>query len=463
MDSFTIDLKNLEKSLTTTLNSEERGIIIVRIINSALSAVNPFSAVMNTLAKRDRLNGIPLQEINLSDIRQIKVVGSGKAGYPMAEAVHENFGAKIAAGIVVVKDGYTKSSDLLNNIKVVEAGHPLPDQRGVGAAQEIINLLSNSKAEDLVICVFSGGGSALLVSPVHGVSLAEIQQLTELLLASGATINEINTLRKHLDRIKGGQLARIASPARVLCLVLSDVVGDPLDVIASGPTVPDPSTYQDALDILDRYQILDRVPSAIRSHLELGLRGEVDETPKPKEEFFSNVHNFIVGSNQTASKSAVVQAKNEGFNTLILTNYLQGEANQAGKFLGSILRQMALKDQPIPRPACIVVGGETTVTLNGDGMGGRNQELALGAVKELDGLEDVALITLATDGGDGPSDAAGAVVTGSTFSRATSNNLDLKEHLSNNNSYNFFLPLGDLLITGPTMTNVNDLTFLFAF
>ncbi|GAG57282.1 unnamed protein product, partial [marine sediment metagenome] len=263
---------------------------------------------------------------------------------------------------------------------IIEAGHPIPDQRGVNATQEIIALLKNSKAKDLIICLLSGGGSALLVSPVPGVSLGEIQQLTELLLASGATINEINTLRKHLDQIKGGQLARIAAPAKVISLILSDVVGDPLDIIASGPSVPDPSTYRDALDILDQYRILDQVSSSIRSHLILGQDGKIEDTPKPGEEFFTNVHNTIVGSNRTAAQAAVAQAELEGFNTLCLTNYLQGEASQAGKFLGSILRQMALQDQPIPRPACIVVGGETTVTIKGHGMGGRNQELALGSV-----------------------------------------------------------------------------------
>jgi hydroxypyruvate reductase len=270
-------------------------------------------------------------------------------------------------------------------------------------------------------------------------------------------------LRKHLDQIKGGQLARIAAPAKVISLILSDVVGDPLDIIASGPSVPDPSTYRDALDILDQYRILDQVSSSIRSHLILGQDGKIEDTPKPGEEFFTNVHNTIVGSNRTAAQAAVAQAEIEGFNTLCLTNYLQGEASQAGKFLGSVLRQMALQDQPIPRPACIVVGGETTVTIKGHGMGGRNQELALGSVLELHGLTDVALITLATDGGDGPSDAAGAVVTGNTFLRAKSLNLDPQDFISNNDSYNFFLPLGDLLKIGPTRTNVNDLTFLFAF
>jgi len=463
METSSPDKDNLNRFLTHSSKSEEWGSKTARIMNAALSAVDPHSVVKKVLDNPQNFFSEVLHELDLPTIRHLHIIGAGKAGEPMAEAVQEYFGEKITSGIVIVKDGYTKSSTSSEKVNIIEAGHPIPDQRGVIATQEIIALLQNSQFEDLIISLLSGGGSALLVSPVPGVSLGEIQQLTELLLASGATINEINTLRKHLDQIKGGQLARIAAPAKVISLILSDVVGDPLDIIASGPSVPDPSTYRDALDILDQYRILDQVSSSIRSHLILGQDGKIEDTPKPGEEFFTNVHNTIVGSNRTAAQAAVAQAELEGFNTLCLTNYLQGEASQAGKFLGSVLRQMALQDQPIPRPACIVVGGETTVTIKGHGMGGRNQELALGSVVELHGLTDVALITLATDGGDGPSDAAGAVVTGNTFTRAKSLNLDPQDFISNNDSYNFFLPLGDLLKIGPTRTNVNDLTFLFAF
>jgi len=453
----------LNKFLTHSIKTEKWGVKAARIMTAALSAVDPYSAVMNGLSNSGYRPPDFYDKKNLTKFQRIKIVGAGKAGQPMAEAAQEFFGDRISEGIVIVKDGYTKKPGISEKIKIIEASHPIPDQRGVKFTQEIIELLQNSGVNDLVICLISGGGSALLVSPVQGVSLDELQDLTELLLASGATINEINTLRKHLDHVKGGQLARIASPAKVICLILSDVVGDPLDVIASGPTVADPTTYQDALGILDRYEIHEQAPASIIEHLINGRDGNVDETPKPGEEYFANVHNLIVGSNQTATQAAVRQAKKEGLNTLSLTNYLQGEASQAGKFLGSILRQIAIQNQPIPRPACIVVGGETTVTIKGNGVGGRNQELALGAVADLHGLTNIALITLATDGGDGSSDAAGAVVTGDTFSRAISNNLDPEVFLSNNDSYNFFLPLGDLLRIGPTQTNVNDLTFLFAF
>lgn len=453
----------LNRFLTHSSQSSNWGLNTARILNAALSAVDPYSAVMNGLDKAKNLPVFEKGEDCFSAYRTIHLVGAGKAAQPMAEAAQDYFQEKISSGIIIVKDGYTNNAVLSDRIKIFEASHPIPDQRGINATQEIVNLLQDSKKDDLVICIFSGGGSALMNNPVPGISLADLQQLTELLLGSGATINEINTLRKHLDQVKGGQVARLAAPAQVLCLILSDVVGDPLDVIASGPTVPDPTTYLDAINILKRCAIYELVPTTIRSHLELGQQGKIAETPKPGEEFFIDVNNIIVGSNQTATQAALVQAKKEGFNSLCLTNYLQGEASQVGLYLGSILRQLALHDQPIPRPACIIAGGETTVTIKGDGKGGRNQELALGSVPELDGLENVALITLASDGGDGLSDAAGAVVTGETYSRALAMNLDPRDFLLNNDSYNFFLPLGDLLKIGPTRTNINDLTFLFAF
>jgi glycerate 2-kinase len=457
------DFQDLKRTISQSLKSEELGLKVGRIMDSALSAADPFSAVVNGIKKSKIHPGDIQRDQPHPNHRNIIVIGAGKAGQPMVDAVYQFFQEDITAGIVIVKDDYTKNSRLPSQIKVVEASHPLPDRRGVAATQEIIDLLQKADKEDLIICVISGGGSALLTSPVPGITLQDMQSLTEQLLASGATIQEFNTLRKHLDQVKGGQLARIASPARVVSLILSDVVGDPIDIIASGPTVPDPSTYQDAIEILEKYRIFNQIPERIRNHLILGHQGQIDETPKPGENIFANVQNIIVGSNKTAAEAALTQAKLEGFHSLCLTNYLQGEARQAGIFLSSILRQIALHNQPIPRPACIIAGGETTVTLKGNGMGGRNQELALASVIELDGLENIALITLATDGGDGNSDAAGAVVTGETFRRAKSMNLNPSFFLANNDSYNFFLPLEDLIRIGPTMTNVNDLTFLFAY
>jgi hydroxypyruvate reductase len=349
-----------------------------------------------------------------------------------------------------------------NNLVVFEASHPIPDEKGILATSRLIELISDSQPDDLIIFLVSGGGSALLVSPVRGISLGDIQELTSLLLSSGATIYDINALRKHLSKVKGGGLARFAAPAQVATLILSDVVGDPLDVIASGPTVPDSTTYEDAWEVLEKYDIVGITPSEITDHLKRGLSGELPETPKPGDPIFERVQNVVIGSNMLACQSAVRQATEEGFNSLILTTWLEGEASQAGGFLAAVLQQIASSGHPVPRPACIVVGGETTVTIQGGGLGGRNQEIALSAVSELESLQDVALITLATDGGDGPTDAAGAVATGNTLQRARSMGLDPEDYLNRNDSYHFFDQLDDLIRTGPTLTNVNDIAILIA-
>jgi hydroxypyruvate reductase len=449
--------------LTDSLKRFPWGGAVARVLTAAILAVEPGAAVHKVLRREgDRLT-LGEKAYDLSKIRHVYVIGAGKAGAPMAYAAVEILGDHLSAGIVIVKDGYAKNSGDIQDLTLLEAAHPVPDQRGVQATQRMIRLLQETQTSDLVICLFSGGGSALLVSPPSGISLDDLQSLTSLLLACGASINEINNIRKHLDQVKGGNLARLAAPARVATLILSDVVGDPLDVIASGPTVPDPTTFEQAISTLNRYAILDQTPPAIVEHLERGRRGISPETPKPGESLFENVDNIVIGSNSLAAQAALVLAAAEGFHTLLLTTYLQGEARQAGRLLAAIARQVAQNGQPIPRPACLVAGGETTVTVQGPGKGGRNQELALGAVNELAGLPDIALVTLATDGGDGPTDAAGAVVTGDTLGDAQRLGIYPADFLARNDAYNFFAPLGDLLKPGPTQTNVNDLAFLFAF
>ena len=407
------------------------------------------------------------QAYNLGQIRRVLLVGAGKAGAPMAQAAAAILGEHLSQGLVIVKEGYTDQSSQLPPYTVIEAGHPVPDERGVQGALRIRELLGQAQADDLVICLISGGGSALLVSPVEGVSLADLQDLTGALLGCGASINEINTLRKHLEQLKGGGLARLAAPAQVAALALSDVIGDPLEVIASGPTSPDPSTFQEAMDILKRYGLLEKAPSGVLAHLRRGLAGAASETPKAEDKIFANVHNVIIGSNRQAAQAALEMAQSVGYNTLLLTTRLQGEARQAGRFLAAIARQTAVSGQPLSKPACLITGGETTVTLSssaaqGGSLGGRNQELALGAASDLAGLPGVLLVTLATDGGDGPTDAAGAAVTGETLQRARQLGLDPQDFLERNDAYHFFERLGDLLKTGPTNTNVNDLTFIFA-
>lgn len=439
---------------------------IANILAAALNAVDPAAAIAQHLHRSDDRLTVQGRHYDLADYRRVFVVGAGKAGVPMAYAVSKILGDRLTQGVIVVKDGYAQSREDLHpapGLDILEAGHPIPDERGVRAARRIIALLETTRADDLVICLISGGASALLVSPAEGITLNDLQQLTSALLASGANINEINTMRKHLDRVKGGKLARLAAPAHLVSLILSDVIGDPLDVIGSGPTAPDSSTFEDAYQVLERYGLLDRVPPAVLAVLQRGRQGDILENPAPHDPLFAKVHNAIIGSNILAANAALAQADKEGLNPMLLTTYLQGEARQVGLVLAGILRQISDSDLPVPRPACLVAGGETTVTLNGDGLGGRNQELALGAVQELAGLPAIALVALATDGGDGPTDAAGAVVTGETQARARQLGLDPNAYLARNDSYHFFDPLGDLLKPGPTQTNVNDLTFLFAF
>jgi hydroxypyruvate reductase len=448
---------------TASLRNHPRGDSVARILAAALQAVDPEAAVHAHLQRAgDRLT-IAGRTYALADFRRVLVVGAGKAGLPMAQAAVEVLGERVSGGCMIVKEGHAGGAARVGPIQIIEAGHPLPDERGVQGAGRMAALLADTTAQDLVLCLISGGGSALLTLPADGLALADLRSLTDALLTCGATINEINTLRKHLDRVKGGGLARLAAPARVAALILSDVVGNPLDIIASGPTVPDPGTYNEAWAVLERYGILGEAPRAVREHLQRGREGKLPESPKPGDPLFDDVHNLLVGSNLQAAEAALAQARIEGFQPLLLTTYLQGEAREAGRALAAVARQVAADGRPLSRPACLVAGGETTVTLRGDGLGGRNQELALGAVADLAGLPQVALVTLATDGGDGPTDAAGAVVTGETLARAQALGLDPAGHLARNDAYRFFDPLGDLLKPGPTQTNVNDLAFVFAF
>jgi hydroxypyruvate reductase len=450
-----------------SLKPSGQGERVSRIMNAALQAVAPHAAVRRFLQREGDTLFIGDRKHDLTAFRRVFIVGAGKAGAPMAWAVAEVLGEHLSDGVVIAKEGYL-SPDLRAhqspNLLITQAGHPLPDERGVRGAQQILDLLENTQADDLVIAVISGGASALLVSPAEGLTLADLQGMTSVLLACGADIYAINTLRKHCERLKGGQLARQAAPAALVTLILSDVVGDSLEVIGSGPTVPDPTTYADAYAVLKRYDIEQQVPPAIVQHLRRGLRHDIPETPKPENPLFARVHHVLVGSNRQAAEAALAQARAEGFHTLLLTTFLQGEARQAGRFLAAIAREIVAHGQPLPRPTCIIAGGETTVTLHGaGGLGGRNQELALGAVKDLAGLPEIALMTLATDGGDGPTNAAGAVVTGETLARARSLGLDPADYLARNDAYHFFEKLGDLLKPGPTQTNVNDLAVIFAF
>jgi glycerate 2-kinase len=443
-----------------TINQSPYRAKIIKIIESALNAADPSVAVHRVFqCEGDQilLNGKDVFSLNTT--RRIFIIGFGKAACPMIYAVRQIIGTHPHTSFAITKDGYLKNKQ--PDIEYFETGHPIPDHRSMAAAQYIKNLLSNTTNEDLVIFCISGGGSALLSLPVNGIELGDIQILTSELLKCGATIDEINTLRKHLDKIKGGQLVTLTMPASTIALILSDVVGDPLDRIASGPSVADPSTYQDALQILEKYQLTERVPENIFHHLKQGRNGLIPETPKPGNPIFSKVINVLVGGNSISAHAAILSAEEQGFNTFYLGSSIQGEAKEVGKYLSSMARKAVEYNQPVECPGCIIAGGETTVTLKGNGLGGRNQELALAAVKELAGLPATCLISFSTDGTDGPTDAAGAVVSGETYARANRLHLDPESFLNNNDSYHFFDRLGDLLRLGPTQTNVNDIMLIF--
>jgi hydroxypyruvate reductase len=417
-------------------------------------AADPYDAVKN----RVRLDGERLQvagwDCQLPGIRKIFLIGCGKAAARMARAVEDLLGDRISGGIVVVKYGHALP---LAKAKVIEAGHPLPDQAGVTGACRIMELVRAAGEHDLVFFVVSGGGSALLPAPADGVTLAEKQLATQVLLESGATIQEVNAVRKHLSKVKGGRLAKLAEPAQLVSLIVSDVVGDPLEAIASGPAVADPTTYSECLEIIRRYNLSDRTPAGALRVLEQGAAGEIDETPKPGDVIFERVKNFIVGSNAMALEAARRRAETLGYHTTILSAGIQGESRTVAIAHAALVKKIAQAGESLGRPACVISGGETTVTIRGDGLGGRNQEFALAAAIELDGIDGAVVLSAGSDGTDGPTDAAGAIVDGSTVARGRAAGLDAAKFLARNDSYHFLQVTDDLLITGPTLTNVMDL------
>jgi glycerate 2-kinase len=426
------------------------------LIHAALGAIEPAAAVRRHVRRESDILFVGQKSFDLSEIDNVYVVGAGKCGGPMAVAIEEILGDRLTEGVVNVKYGSTAPT---RTIRLVQAGHPMPDEKSVEGASEILALVQRAGPRDLVICLISGGGSALMVMPVDGVSLTDKRRLTDALLRSGATINEMNAVRKHLSRVKGGNLVRAAQPAEVVTLAMSDVVGAPIDVIASGPTVPDTTTYQDAWRALENHALEEKVPPHVREILQRGLAGDLPETPKVGDPIFARTHNLIIGSNEIAARALIRRAEARGLHSLMLSNFVEGEAREVGIVLASIAREIASSGQPIPRPACVVCSGETTVTIRGRGRGGRNQELALAAALKIAGLDDALVVGFATDGVDGPTDAAGAIAFGGTVARARALGLDPDHYLSDNDSYHFFERLGDLIQTGPTNTNVADLMF----
>ncbi|NOZ49831.1 MAG: glycerate kinase [Chloroflexi bacterium] len=431
---------------------------VFTLIQAALQAVDPYGAVRAHLQKQGQFLFVDDKKLNLDNFEHIYVLGAGKAGAPMAQAIEDILGERISGGCVVVKYGHQSPTRRLH---ILQAGHPLPDQAGLEAGQQILALAQAATADDLVLCLISGGGSALLESLPPALSLADLQTTTDLLLASGATIHEFNTVRKHLSLIKGGQLGRAASPATLLTLVLSDVVGSPLQIIASGPTVPDPSTWAQAWEIVEKYDLVQRLPATVRHRLHAGLIGELPDTPKPGAALFDRSHTLLIGDNATAAQAAAQTAVRRGYNTQILSTFIEGEAREIAKVAVALAREVRHHQRPVAPPACLILGGETTVTLGAEpGLGGRNQELALAAALALDAMPGITIVALATDGSDGPTDAAGAWVDGRTLARARALGLSAHQALRTHNAYPLLAQVGALLHTGPTRTNVNDLIFI---
>ncbi|MEE8278609.1 MAG: glycerate kinase [Thermoanaerobaculia bacterium] len=384
----------------------------------------------------------------------VRVAGIGKAAQAMASGACQVLGRQIEGGVLVLpRGGAGKGSP---GFQIFEGGHPIPDEGSAAGGAAIRELAAGLTRDELLLCLISGGGSALTTLPPEEISLADLQETTDRLLRAGATIGDLNAVRKHLDLFKGGRLAAAAAPSRVLALVLSDVVGDPLDVIASGPVSPDPTRFGDAIAVLERFGISDKVPRSVQDYLRRGEQGEVPESPGEGDPCFANVEVQVVGNNRLAAEAALSEAAARGYHSLLLTTLLTGEAREVGRFLAAIGLEVERAGRPVPPPAALVAAGETTVTVRGRGRGGRNQEVALGAAWILDGSEKVLVASIGTDGIDGPTDAAGAIATGGTLARARERDLDAEAALAENDAYPFFHALEDLIVTGPTGTNVMD-------
>ena len=424
--------------------------IIREMFAAALKAADPSAAV---LAHGDALRSLYLE----GGFERLIVIGFGKASFPMALALDETLGDLIDKGIIITKYGHAPGE--LRKFRIIEAGHPIPDENGAMGTGEIINLIMGSTAKTLVVTLVSGGGSALFVLPMDDILLQEKQVMTSLLLEAGADISELNAVRKHISRVKGGGLAEKAFPSTIVSLILSDVIGDRLDVIASGPTAPDPTTYTDALAVLEKYGLMEKAPPAVVRLLKAGEKGLLPETPKPWSPVFHHVINSIIGNNRSALEAARLKALDFGLNGEIMADDITGEARKTGKWLAR--KALAAMLEKGEEPFCMVSGGETTVTVTGKGKGGRNMELALAFALEIEGTPGITLLSAGSDGTDGPTDAAGAMVDGMTAIRARNMGLDPEAYLRDNDSYTFFRKAGGLFVTGPTGTNVMDMQFIF--
>lgn len=423
----------------------------------ALDVVDPFKLVKSKVFMDGSFLHVNGHLDDLRCFKNVYVIGGGKAGAPMVSAVEEILSDRITAGIVNVPYGNKVATHF---VELNEASHPLPDEGGIKGTLRMSELAEQAGKDDLVICLLSGGGSSLMPLPRSDISLDSKRQITNGLLKCGATIKEINAVRKHLSAFKGGWLARKCYPATVLTLILSDVVGDALDSIASGPTVPDPTTFFDAHKVLEKYGLWENAPVSIRNLLFDGEKGAIEETPKKGDEAFERVSNIILGNNRCASIAICEYLKSKSLNTVLLTSALEGEAKHVGIVLSSIAKEVLESGNPVSKPAAIIAGGETTVTVGGEGLGGRNQELALSVALRIRGSHAITFSSFSTDGVDGPTNAAGAIVDGETIQQAEKLGIDPETYLARNDSNTFFSKIGGLIITGNTGTNVNDISLL---
>jgi len=428
-----------------------------RILNEAIDAVKPNKLLKNHVYLKGNTLVIKEDGFDLSKYQNVYVIGAGKASAFMAQSLEKILGERVVDGAVVVK--YNHGAPC-KNIQIFEGGHPIIDEKGLSGTQAILDILDKTTSNDLVICLISGGGSALLEKLPSNITLRDLQETSKLLLECGAAIEEINTVRKHLSEVKGGQLAGRIFPSTGISLIISDVIGDPLESIASGPTNADTTTFKDAWGIIEKYRLQEKMPQKVTSHLQFGIQGKVNETLKPGDPALNNISNIILGNNLLSLKSAEDVAKNLGYNTQILSSRIQGEAREVAKVISGIVQEIMETNLPVQRPACLLLGGETTVTIRGEGKGGRNQELALASLIAMkNSTFPYFIISCGTDGTDGPTDAAGGFASPEILQSAQNLNLKPQQFLDQNDSYNFLEKVDALINTGPTGTNVMDIVF----
>lgn len=428
-----------------------------QLIDAALAAVNPYDLIRNQIKRIENSLQFSEQVIDLAAFENIYILGAGKAAAPMAKALEEILGIYLTDGAVIVKYDHTAN---LQRVRLYEAAHPVPDENTLSATSRLVEITRKTGRNDLVFFLLSGGGSALFELLPDSISLHDLQILNTKLLASGASIEEINVVRKHISLVKGGRFAEMIAPARCETLILSDIIDDPLESIASGPTAPDPTTFGDAVSIIEMYQLETTIPDSIKKHLQKGMEGEISDTPDQKSKVFKYVKNQIIGNNMLAIKALAQVAHSAGYQVEILSDSVEGEAREIAKFWAAMIKHRLAQKSVLQSPLCFIAGGEPTVTLKGEGKGGRNQELVLAVLNQLQNTQQpFYFCSIGTDGTDGPTDAAGAWIDEQSSKLLKSKDQSIQKALDSNNAYPFFAAIHGLVFTGPTGTNVMDIMF----